>query len=286
MEAEEIENMKLIFEGEFLDEPLEDDSLQAMCDKIPDDAMCVTIKVNLNDLPDDLSAEFLAMKPYINEYLLYITEALKTKVLYSSGGFHLLGKNKNAHYHFSLITERFGFDSWETKLKNRADHRKRWAKKAAKEGGHDVDDFSDEWKNSEWKIQPIDLSVPKFQSLAYPLKEGHSFPKTKKYFIGMSPIQIGALEIYGKQLYQSSLAHNIRQDKMEERKKNNLINLYELVEKNKNNFSSYHSMLYWLDTEYISSLELSEYPCPLNYKKDVQKIAVKLGFLKFSDLVI
>lgn len=43
-------------------------------------------------------------------------------------------------------------------------------------------------------------------------------------------------------------------------------------------------MMMWLDEEYISKLDLEDMPDPKNYKTNSQKVAVKLGLLRYSQL--
>jgi len=233
---------------------------------IPDDSMVINVKLNVEDEED---VDYYDIKKYVKE--------LGCNILFSSVGLHKNGENKVPHIHYNFITTPFHPPS------NPSQHRRRWAKKA---------DAGLQFLETSWKFHhKLDLSKPKYNTLAYPLKEGLivKTPLSKDIYIygekTMTKPQLDFLIEYGKTLYEASLGLRHRQDKCEERKKNALNDLAKLCSDNKHLFSSYVEMVKWLDDNYIKNLTIEEYPDPRNYKINCQKIAVNLGKLKYSDII-
>lgn len=235
---------------------------QMMESTIPDDAMVITIKINNVDL--EMNQAF-----YISPLLRYLTD-LDVNILASSGGLHLNGKAQKPHIHFHLIVERFNPPT------NPSQHRQRWCKKT----DNDLGDVS-------FKFQKLDVSNPKYSILSYPLKEGKFLTDKRAYTINgeqMSNEIKDFLCDVGKAIYDKELGLALRQEKCEERKQLALLNLYQLCLDNKDKFTSYTTMMLWLDENYIDKLDITEYPDPKNYKTYCQKIAVKLKFIKYSSI--
>lgn len=238
-------------------------------DAIPDDSMVINVKYNLEEGQDVDDINYYDIKKYVLD--------LGCDILFSTAGLHLKGENKKPHIHYSFITTSFQPPS------NPSQHRKRWAKKV---------DADLQFLETSWKFHhKIDLSKPKYNVLAYPLKEGnmikvHNWKDLYIYEgVSMTKENIKFLLDYGKTLYDTSLAMRLRQDKCEERKKNALNDLAKLCKDNIDEFGNYNEMVIWLDINYISTLSLEEYPDPRNYKINCQKIAVSLGKLKYSQII-
>lgn len=237
---------------------------------IPDDAMVVKVKYN-NIAEDD---EFNSMVKY------YIQDALKAKILYSSAGLHKNGKNAVPHYHYHFITTKFQIPS------NPSQHRRRWIDK-------DVDaNYLGEHCTIQFE-RKIDTSKPKYHTLAYPLKEGniprdcrlfgfHDFMEPKQK---MKKEMVEFLKSVGQEIYQTAMAAHDRREKSDERKQLKLTDLFNLCSENKSSFDTYRQMILWLDSNYIAKLELNELPDSRNYKNNCEKVAVKLGLLKYSDII-
>lgn len=262
--------IKLVIEED--EEVIEKSIAEKLESLISDDDMVLTIKWNIPTCdPDEVLSKIVLQFPIndINRYL----EHCGAKIKYSSIGYHMNGDHKIPHIHYHLITEHFVYD------KNPSQHRYRW--------------FTKNGTNEEFrfitikKTEKIDNTKPKYSTLAYPLKEGHSlrleFPDCYK---NIDEDTFKFLKDVGQAIYNQECGIHLRTAKCEERKKNQLLELNELVEKNKNNFKDFHGMLLWLDQNYISSLTITEYPDPKNYKTNCQKIAVRLGFLSYSKLCV
>lgn len=253
----------------------EQEQVSSLCDEfesIPDDSMVVNVKLNFEILDEDLDNSlrelpFLDIKNYVKE--------LAGSILYSTTGVHVNGENKKPHIHYHFITPVFYPPS------NPSQHRKRWAKKV---------EASLAFLDCSFKFQKLDLSKPKYSVLSYPLKEGLIVKHSKNiwYVCDEKPMtkkQIDFLTDVAESIYQGQLALKQRQDKCEERKKVALTSLYNLCLENKSCFTTYKNMMIWLDSNFIATLELDDYPDPRIYKTNCQKIAVKLGILKYSEIV-
>lgn len=241
---------------------------------IPDDSMVVDIKINLPDYNGengfalaDVGFHYMDLKQYILD--------LGCKILFSTAGIHLRGKNKMPHIHYNMITT-FCFPPT-----NPSQHRARWVKK----NNINLNTF----ENVSFKFhQKIDANSPKYSVLSYPLKEGIKVNLASCFVFdckAMSRKYIDFLMEVGKAIYDKQMGLKLRQDKSEDRKNLALENLYQLCVENKNMFSNYKEMVVWLDTNFIAKLELKDYPDPKNYKTNCQKICVKLGKLKYSDIL-
>lgn len=244
----------------------EDSSLASKFEiDIPDDSSVIDVKINNSGADDDV--DYWAISKYI--------EDLGCQILFSSAGVHLLGENKVSHIHYNFITTRVNAPS------NPSQHRKRWLLKNEETSSFD---------NVSFKFHPkIDVKKPKYFILSYPLKEGHRLePKSFIYkYLGkpMKKNEIDFLSEIGKSIYETECGLNLKRDKCEERKKLALQDLFKICSDNCSNFSTFREMAIWLDSNYIENLPLEDLPDPRNYKTNIQKVAVKLKILKYSDIL-
>lgn len=270
IEEDEIENEKVEVIEKF-----SPDNFESL---IPDDALVVNVKWNVPVLElDEVRAKIIFDFPLRN--LFSYLDFCNVKILFSSMGFHVNGDARIPHVHLNFICNSLDEKSYKAITQNSSQHRTRWFEK---NGSQDQFKFL----TFKWH-KTIDKTKPKYSTLSYPLKEGHSliaeFPDAYK---NISPEVFEYLKSVGQSIYNQELGLHLRQNKCEERKKNSLLELFELCEKNKNKFSTFHGMLLWLDDNYISTLTIADYPDPKNYKTNCQKIAVKLGFIKYSNLCV
>lgn len=231
---------------------------------LPLDATVVTVKIDLDDKLHDVDENRGSSCFTAKRYL----ESCGVNIIATTAGLHKNGKNQKPHIHYHLICDKFIAPS------NPSQHRKRWASK------------NDEYfEGFSFKYQPIKTDRQRFEILAYPYKEGLVCKDNKlHYFNGelMKPDMIKFLRDYGKTIYDLSHALRVRQDLCQERKQNALLELYDLVKDKQ--FTSFQEMMIWLDENFICELSLEEYPDPRNYKINCQKIAIKKGILKYSNL--
>lgn len=240
--------------------------LEIFEESIPDDATCISVKVNVPDLE---AQEALNHYPAYGSVCRYLKDC-GVDIIATSSGIHLNGKRQVPHIHYHFIVNHYNEPT------NPSQHRKRWLARL----GNETESFSD----ASFKYQSLDPQYPKYQFLAYPLKEGKLLKRRNYSFMGkdMTTEMINFLKSVGETIYNTALALRQRQDKCTERKQLALKELFNLCKIQ--SFSSYKQMMNWLDTNYIDTLELEEMPDPKNYKTNCQKVAAKLKLLKYSEL--
>jgi len=225
----------------------------------------LSIKIDYAD--DEYDPSFNSPPDNIHSVMRYLNDK-DVKIIYSACGIHINGKHKKPHCHYHLIVE--GFPSGEFRSNN-SQNRKRWLAKEGNEG-FSFDGISIQFSKKE---------NPVWQVLSYPYKEGIIVPGKKYNNIPKKEYKDFLVE-YGKNLYQVSLGKRARQDACDERKKNNLTDLYEFCEKGRTQFSNLKELRIYAD-EYIAQLELSERPNPSNFKNNCMIVASKLGIFNYSD---
>lgn len=260
----------------------EENSLaRALQDKIPDDASYITIKISLAQMemtPDEMltilsktgcAGKITHLKDYIRD--------LGVEILYSSAGLHLKGKAKVPHVHWNLITTPL-----EKIPSNPSQHRTRWLNKNPDARDALFKDISIQMHHT------LDLSRPKYSVLSYPLKEGHvlhEYNKNRQYYVGLGLDEIQMLTATGTAIYEAALAQQMRRDMSEDRRRATLHEMYDVAMEHRNSFTTFREMCLVLDLYFIENLDLEDFPDPVIYKKNCQRIAVKLELLKYSDLV-
>lgn len=201
---------------------------------------------------------------------LYLS-SLKVDIIYSSCGVHFKGENKRPHIHWHFILKNIPSGTFKT---CNSTHRKRWLDAQATKGFH-------------WNFDNISVKFPKkekpvWQTLAYPFKEGHAV----KGFSQLSLEEFEFLMTYGKNLYEVSLANRERQDASEDRRRVALNSLAQLCRNNKDKFSTFEQMVYWLDDNFMALLPLDEKPDGRQYTSNCHRIGNELGLFKYSSLVL
>lgn len=239
---------------------------QKLQDFIPDDATCISVKINI---PDYDASDNNWVAPAFADINKYLKDS-GVDILAISSGIHVNGRNQIPHVHYHFITAHINPPA------NPSGHRTRWL---AKKGNEEAN-----FQGASFKYTRLEPNKPKYQFLSYPLKEGIMLQKRYYQFDGefMKPEMKKLLLDVGKEIYEQACALILRQMKCQERKQLALRELYDLVHKIQ--FSSFKQMMAWLDDNYISTLDLEEMPDPKNYKVNCQKIAVKMGILKYSDI--
>lgn len=230
---------------------------------VPANAMTIAVKYNIpeNDLEEFDGCNMLTCLSYIRSF---------TTIIACSAGKHIQGKNEIPHAHFHFIVHKF------RALSNPSLHRTRWLQK--------MDDPENNLEGMSFQIRNIDNTKPKFQFLAYPLKENLRLHRSMYTVLGkpMSPHMIDFLADVGNTIFETTRAIRLRQEKCLERKQQALYDLQEVVRGHI--FDDFIHMRKWLDVNYISTLRLDEYPDPKNYRINCQKIAIALGILLYSDI--
>jgi len=239
---------------------------------IPDDWVCLSIKMNnvSQEVWDTGHDNYMpaSVNEFIYEYLL------KEQDFYRSVGYHKNGKNKIPHIHINLIYPPTTFPSNLSRDKD----------KFIKKHDYDKEDFN----NFTFKFQGgIDKTKPKYMFLSYPLKEGHTDKDKYSYFYNkrlMSPPEKKLLLDVGTEIYETSLAHNLANDKYEEKKQNEFLEMLRWAKERKEKISSYHDLCLLMD-EFVDAKPENKKPCPRTYKSNIQKIGNCLGIFKYSSML-
>ena len=237
---------------------------------IGDDDTIIEFKINNIDIDDEDKYDILFN---VKNYVMF---GIGAKIKFSTAGLHVKGKNNVPHIHYHLVVEKC------QKPQNPSDHRKRYIKKRLKDTENwTLGDISMKWHEKPFKDKP------KYHVLSYPFKENtHIEEWAKNWQIDrgtpMKKSKISFLKEVGKTLYQNALAQNHRNDLCDERKKNKLLEIYDLVKNQE--FCNFKEMLVWLDENYIAKLPLEQMPDFRNYKANCEKVATKIGILKYSHL--
>lgn len=198
--------------------------------------------------------------------------SLGASIHVASGGVHYKGLRGKPHVHYVVVSSCFAAVSNPSARKARfakriedADARRRFCETTQKVSSNH------KWARDRTKWQP----------LAYPLKEGNRLPA--EMYHGLDEQYINFLVSVGTTIYDTQVALHARQEACEERKKNALNELWDIVKDRQ--FRSTREMAQFLDEKYIAKLELTDYPDPKNYATNVKKCAVKLGILRYSEML-
>lgn len=238
---------------------------------LPEDGI---IEAKYNYKKDEYNTEKPQVIPDVMYSFFQFLEDHNVKIKFSTAGVHLNGENGNPHIHYHIICDG-PVPKGEFKSNNNQ-RRNRWC---------------DKKENADHDLSNLSVSIPKkrqdpvWQVLAYPWKEGNILTKSNFNTQALKEYH-NFLKEYATTLYQQKLALNARNDACVERKKNKLINLGLLCEKNSSQFNSYSSMLAWLDKNYIDELPLHEKPCYNKYKTDTLAIAVHLKITSYSQIIL
>lgn len=233
---------------------------------IPDDATCISVKVNV---PDYDSSDVNFVPPGFSSTLAYLKDS-GVEILAFTCGLHLEGENKVPHLHYHFVCNHYTGDS------NPSQHRKRWLRKK----GNHLEDFSD----ASFMYRPIEPNKPKFQFLSYPMKEGHLL--RSKYYMFDGKLMTNDLRNFllsiGKTIYDTQVALRMRQAKTQQRKQLAYSELVQLV--GDRNFASFMELCDWFDENYLYKLDYDDIPDPKNYKNNIRRIGIKKRLIRTFDI--
>lgn len=240
-------------------------------ENIPDDALAVSYKFNINT-EEELTFENSMSIRKIIDYMKSFTT-----VLAFTHGIHEEGKADKPHIHIHFyITP---CEAWNKSKSNRSQHRNRWFDKECLSR---IDGIS----VKEAKIQE---GTPKFHFLSYPLKEG-KYLKFKKISFELEGETMTKefrefLLQYGQQLFQIKLGKDLANDKADERKEIKYSEILSIAR----NFTggSYRDFQIYMEVNYIEKLYLERnihIPDISNYKKNLQRAGVELRYFKSYEI--
>lgn len=198
-------------------------------------------------------------------------------VICSSVGLHEEGENGRPHWHFHFIVSQ----PWKSRNSSTiSNERTRYYSTQP----HDV---VMRMKECTMKFAPVEGSLPLWQTLSYPLKEKKRSQNHEQY-IGLTAPVVNMLEIVGHEIYLAKKGHHEREEKLAKRKADDLSELLKVCEAGHmgQEFTSFREMTLWLDNTFIQKQKFSGVNClpdPVNYVKNVKKIGVYIGLIKYSE---
>lgn len=242
--------------------------------KQTEDFIAVSFKRNIDYV--DGETDNVDLTEFVSDIVTYLHFS-KIDVVASSAGLHLLGENKNPHIHYHAIIRADSISSFnknQTFISNPSKHRKQY-----------------KLLDVSMKTKPLSGKEPKFQFLSYPYKEGRPISNLQgsgvmiNVFDGkpMKKEMTDFLLQIGKTLYDEANAKNLIRDKCEERKKESFLELLNLGRTSGQNFKTFRELQIWFEENYIDKLADDEMVDIQNYKKNLQKVAVKLKVCKTYD---
>lgn len=237
-----------------------------------EDFLCVSFKRNIDYVEGE--TENYELADLVTTITSYLRDS-KIQVVASTAGLHLLGENKNPHIHYHVIIRSDSISSFnknQTFISNPSKHRKQY-----------------KLLDVSMKTKPLSAKEPKFQFLSYPYKEGRPISSYTSILISvfdgkkMSQTMIDFLMKIGKTLYDEAQAKNLIRDRSDERKKESFLELLNLGKNSGKVFTTFRELQIWFEENFIDKLPDEEMVDISNYRKNLQKVSVKLKVCKTYD---
>jgi len=205
------------------------------------------------------------------------------RVLASSVGLHTRGVNAKPHFHFHFIVAR----QYAVRTASAVSNEKvRWLR----DQSSDTERYM---REMTVKFSPLDVSMPVWQTLSYPLKERQRGP-IEMYIMqrdggdSIMPVEIiDLLESVGGQLFDVALALQERKQKTEIKKADDLQELYDWAVKNRSSFKTFREMQEYFEDVFlfkkIQADGVHALPEVNNYNRNLKKVGRALGIFRYCD---
>lgn len=262
----------------------EEQSLEKLAELIPDVATVVTVKYSLpSALVDDSGNLWDAVDNRVEFATMWLTKEVGLPE-FMSVGLHLDGIRGKPHVHIHyIIPVRFQLKTASA----RSNSKVRFIQ-------HMNEDEGMEWgpmKELTFKFEPLDLGMPKWQTLAYPLKERQRSPIRRHYYYFkddtqklMPSVLVDALENVGGAIFEAARGIRERQEACKARKLNNLEEMYKFAIENRSKFKTFREMREFFEVELLGpDVPLAEIPVIKNYNNNVFIVGKKLGLVRYCD---
>lgn len=216
----------------------------------------ISFKVNVDDLQGYDPQRFcLALQSYVSENC-------QCEQMFMTAGLHENGKNEIPHYHVNFAV--FGFKNTSNESRRRKQYlEKTWGKT---------------FEGLECKIREIQTISNLEDCLKYPYKEKKTL--TVSHMFGFTTIPREVVMYMMESAYALFLgqqANQRKKDRSSDRVKTILEQIDDLVRER--DFTSYQQFKEFVAREYFTPLELHEMPDMANFKKQLEKVAVKRGIV-------
>jgi len=252
---------------------------------IDDVATVVSVKYQLpHNLVDDREALWKAVNDRIDFTGGYIEKEVGN-IVAQTVGLHLAGIAGKPHVHIHYICN----TKFEIKTSaSRCNSKTRYIQKMNKDEGQEWGTFSE----LSFKYSPLDTTMPKWQILAYPLKERERSLMPFHYYYWknserkyMPKALVDALENVGGAIFDASKAIRERQDAHKARKLNNLQEMYKFGLENRSKFKTFREMREFFEDTLLNpqEIDLEDIPVIKNYNNNVFIVGKKLGLVRYCD---
>lgn len=269
----ENENIRISFQTTAEDDLVNDAKpstlISVFQENIPDDALCVSWKLNvILDPSGCLTEDDIKLCKNINRYMLEITDG---DIYGQTCGIHVQGKRCLPHVHLHYIIKENAVWNKSGGGSNPSSHRKKYFEKKSWA-------YPDKKGTLEMKPQALKTDAPKYQFLAYPLKEG-KYIYSKQLFQWeteeMSLEMRNFLLEYAQQLFSVKLAKDKREEMAEERRELKFEEMREISKKynGSKNYREFEDFMY--DNYAVPYMEKNDtFPNVKNYNDNLQRCAV------------
>lgn len=252
--------------SEMVDEQFSSPLAYVFEENIPDDCVCISWKFNTPKLDED------EIRILIRNIIKYMKEY--TEIISFTHGFHKQGKSKIPHYHVHFIVQ--NTDSVHKMCSNKSQHRSRYK------------DYSfPKHVDLKMRDQPLEPNLPKFNFLAYPMKEGKYINNKDFFQFDNAPMTTDMKQFlikYAEGIFNQKIANDLANERCEERKE---IRYAEILKVAKNfNGDTFRDYQIFMEEKYIEPIiEKGEnIPDIDNYKKNIRRAAVQLRFFKTYEI--
>lgn len=261
------------------------DTMECLANAIPDISTVVTVKVQIPETMRGLDTNDMweyvdKRRDFINQWLI---KEMDSFPVVSTCGIHLDGVHGKPHAHIHFI---FPVQFQIKSAAARSNSRTRFIQSRNECG------FA--WgsmREVTFKFDPLDLTMPKWQILAYPLKERIRSPDPKHYFYykknmirALRPMIVDTLENVGGAIFDAAKALRERQDACRARKLNNLEEMYKYAFEHRSKFKTFREMREFLEDNLLGpDVPLEDIPVIKNYNNNVFIVGKKLGLVRYCD---
>lgn len=262
----------------------EEQSLEKLAELIPDVATVVTVKYSLPALVDDDERLWKAVDDRVEFCSMWLEKEVGLPN-FMSVGLHLDGIRGKPHVHIHYIIP----VKYQLKTASaRSNSKIRFIQACIETEGYEWESIN---QNLTFKFAPLDLGMPKWQILAYPLKERQRSPMIKHYYCYkdntkkyMPSFLVDALENVGGAIFEAARGIRERQEACKARKLNNLEEMYKFAIENRSKFKTFKEMREFFEVELLGpDVPLAEIPVIKNYNNNVFIVGKKLGLVRYCD---
>lgn len=262
----------------------EEQSLAKLSELIDDIATVVTVKYQLPvNMVDNEDALWKSVTDRIEFSSGWIEKEVGS-IVAQTVGLHLAGVAGKPHVHIHYICN----TRFEIKTSaSRCNSKTRYIQRMNRDEGQEWGTFRD----LTFKFSPMDNAMPKWQILAYPLKERSRSPYVFHYYYwkdnerkNMPKVWVDALENVGGAIFDASKAIRERQDAYKARQLNSKEEMYKFALENRSKFKTFREMREFFEVELLGpNIPIGDRPVMKNFNNNVFIVGNALGLARYCD---